>query len=114
VVESGGPRLGALDVPGGAAMKHRRFRPAPKPIEPACPAWCTRDHALDIDVEDMMVFHCRDLGNGVEVVAVDDLEAGNRTPIEVCVRATSCETAGGARRLALAILDAADYLDGAR
>lgn len=96
-------------------MRNRRFRPAPRPIEPTCPTWCTRDHALDLDDEDMMVMHCRDVGNGVEVVAVDDLEAGNRTPAEVSVRATSCETPEGARRLALAILEAADYLeDGVR
>lgn len=93
-------------------MKHRRFRPASRPIEPGCPSWCTRDHGLDLADDDFMVLHVRDVGNGVEVVAVDDVVAGSRTPAEVSVRATSCETPEGARRLALAILDAADYLEG--
>lgn len=93
-------------------MKHRRFQPAPRPIEPSCPTWCARDHSLDLDVDDGMVLHSRQIVEGVEVVAVDDLEDGHRTPAEVTVRATSCETPRQARRLALAILDAADYLDG--
>jgi hypothetical protein len=93
-------------------MKHRRFRPAPRPIEPSCPAWCTRDHIVDIDVDDGMVMHSRPMGEGVEVIAVDDLEDGHRTPVEVTVRATSCDTQAEARQLALAILDASDYLEG--
>lgn len=91
-------------------MRHRRREPAPRPTDPNCPTWCTTDHPLDIDLEDGTRLHARHVARAVEVVAVDDLEEGTRTAAEVVVQNTSCSSKAQTRRLALAILEAADYL----
>lgn len=92
----------------------RRFRHEPRRVEPGCPTWCDRDHALDLDVDrDGVILHIREFGRGVELVSVTDVEGGYRTAAEVAIAATSCETGTEVRRLVLAVLDAGDYLDGA-
>lgn len=93
----------------------RRFRRAPRPAGMGCPAWCTQDHAIDLDIGDGIRLHTRLVGAGVELVATDDLELGTRTPAEIVVRACSGGTVTWAKRLALAVLDAADLIeDGTR
>jgi len=97
-----------------ATVKAAMTRPSvPRPIEPNCPAWCAVDHALVLDIDDGLRLHSRSVNADVELLACDDLEDGTRTETEIVVRAASGTTLRWAQLLALAVLDAADLLDGA-
>jgi len=57
-----------------------------------------------------MVLHSLVLDANVDLIAVDDLEAGTRSAPEISVRACSGDTKRWALRLALAVLAAADHV----
>jgi hypothetical protein len=86
---------------------HRRPRTGPRP----CPSWCDRDHAVNLDRENVRI-HEADISRQVNILSSEDLETGETTGPEITVRAIECTSSAMARELALEILAAADLLEG--
>lgn len=81
-----------------------------KPLPRACPSWCQRNHAVDVDKDGVRI-HTLDVSRQVNIIAVDDLETGERTAAEITVKGYDVCSRAMARLLALEIMDAADHLD---
>lgn len=93
----------------------RRFRKAQRPYDPTCPSWCEIEHDIAFDIGEGLRHHERTISDEVSVVAVDNLDEGTRGQAEILVGECSGTDGRWARRLALAVLEATDYLgDGAR
>ena len=89
--------------------RHRARRPQAGP-QP-CPSWCDRDHAVDLDVDNVRI-HEADVSEQVNIISSEDLETGNITEAEITVKSIECTSSTAAKLLALEILEAADLLEG--
>ncbi|MGW4499138.1 DUF6907 domain-containing protein [Micromonospora sp. NPDC004336] len=110
------------------ACNPEAVRQVARALTAGCPPWCTTNHAhaLEADVEAMMQtrVHARTVATldrdgervgQVDIIAVDDLETGQRSPAEVVVaECRDSYTAAEAEQLAAALLQAARLVRDAR